>query len=191
MEDIPQKVFSQVMELWILPEIDRRKKVNGLSPNFILTKAQVIFSQDRNTPCVRLNDKVRAIAKAKINRQILKGELLYEHDIDEIENIELTNKDSNAGHITLLLFKNRWIISFDARYNKKRVKERLESAKEFYKSSKNNLENKRLRPFFENSFACAELLTEALLIQFFNKDFFKSHQSRFDKIKEWAELGNV
>ncbi len=191
MEGIDHKLFSQVMELWILPEIEKRKETNRLSSDFRLTRAQVIFSKDRNISKVRLNNQVKAIVKAKVNREVKKGEEIHEFDINEIKNIELTNKDPNVGHVTLLLFRNKWFISFDFRYNKKRVKDRLEAAKEFYDSSKENLENKRLRPFFENSFACAELLTEALLIQFFNKDTLKGHESRLNMITNWAKLENI
>ncbi len=191
MEGINQRLFSQTMDLWILPEIKKRKEVKSLPEKFRLTKAQIIFSRDRNMIKIRLNDEVKAIANAKVNRSVQKGEKLFEKDLDEIESIDLTDNDPNVGHITLLLFKQKWIISFDFRYNKKRVNERLEAAKEFYNSSKDNLKNKRLRPFFENSFACAELLTEALLIQFFDKDIFKSHKSRSEYITKWAELGNI
>ena len=189
--EIANRVFKQVMELWVLPEIERRKKEKILGESFILTKAQILFSHDKSFPKIRLNQQVKAIAKSKANRDIKKGEIIYEKDIENIEDIKLTEQDPNYAHITLLLFKGKWFISFDFRYNKKRVKERLEASKEFLESTRENLEKNRLRPFFENSFACAELLTEALLIQFFKQSLLKGHGKRLDSIKAWAELGNV
>lgn len=191
MENIGQKIFSQAMELWISPEIEKRRKANRLPTNFKLRGAQVIFSKDRGINKVRLNNEIKAVGKVKINRDIIKGEKIYEHDVIEIGKSELTDRDPNVAHITMVLFKNNWIISFDFRYNKKRVKDRLEASKEFYDSSKENLEKGRLRPFFENSFACAELLIEALLIQSFDKDSFKDHRSRLDKLDTWTKLGNI
>jgi len=189
--EISKKVFDQVMSLWILPEIERRKKENIIKEGFMLSKAQILFSHYRSYPKIRLNQQVKAIAKGKANRDIEKGEIVYEKDIQDIENIQLTEQDPNYSHITLLLFKGKWFISFDFRYNKKRVKERLDASKEFLESARENINKNRLRPFFENSFACAELLTEALLIQLFQQELLRSHKKRFNKIKAWAELGNV
>ncbi|MFH1325520.1 MAG: hypothetical protein ABIH49_01980, partial [archaeon] len=44
---------------------------------------------------------------------------------------------------------------------------------------------------FEDSFACAELLTMALLIQFRKQSTLKNHNQRLEGLKSWAELGNV
>jgi len=190
-KEIGERVFQQVMELWILPEIEKRKREKRIEDNFILRQAQIIYSHDRAFPKVRLNQEVKAIAKGKINRNVEAGETIYERDIEDIEDVRLTNQDPNCAHITLVLLKGKWYVSFDFRYNRGRVKERLEAGKEFLESSRDNLEKNRLRPFFENSFACAELLTEALLIQVFNQSTLKNHEQRIEGIKAWAELGNV
>lgn len=87
--------------------------------------------------------------------------------------------------------KGNWIISFDFRYDKKRAKERIEAAIEFLESAKENLNKNRLRPFYENCFACAELLTEAILMLFIDKTQLDSHRSRIEKMQNWASLGNV
>lgn len=189
--EIKERIFQQVMELWVLPEIEKRKKQKRMDDNFRLRKIQIIFSHDRSFPKIRLNQEVKAIAKTKVNRKVEAGEAIYESDIENIEDIQLTYQDPNCAHITLLLFKGMWHVSFDFRYNRRRVKERLDAAKEFFESARENFEKNRLRPFFENSFACAELLTEALLIQFFKQSTLKTHDQRLEKIRDWAELGNV
>tara|TARA_Y100000310_G_C20699915_1_gene828764 strand:- start:6854 stop:7588 length:735 start_codon:yes stop_codon:yes gene_type:complete len=191
--DITQKIFQQVIDLWIKPEIEKRKTLNRLPKNFKLKSAQIVFSLDRNWNEVRLNDEIKAIAKCKINCSKKKGESIYEKDIDWIESISLTDKDPNCAHITLFLFKNNWVVSFDFRYNKKRIKEHIEASKEFFESAKDNLTKKRLRPFFENSFASAELSAKAVLLQLPDKNviYGKDHYSRIQKYKNWADLGNV
>ena len=191
MEDIAQKVFNQVLEIWVLPEIKRRKEKGRMDDKFILRRAQIIFSGDRGWNKIRLNDEVKAIMLAKANKTINKGDPIYETDISSIKNIELTEQDPNAGHITILRLKNEWIISFNFLYNKKMSKERIEAATEFLESAEENMDKNRLRPFFENSYACAELLTEAILITFVDKEKLKDHRSRLSAIKGWAELGNV
>lgn len=37
-----EEIFKQFMEIWILPEIDRRKEYGTLPDNFILSKSQVL-----------------------------------------------------------------------------------------------------------------------------------------------------
>src|SRR3989344_7769146 len=149
-EEIKQKVFQQVMDIFVSPEIERRRKEGSIKDGTVISKMQIVFSLDKGKNETRLNDEVKAIVRGRATRDIQKGEAVYEKDIDAIEDIELTDEDVNCGHITLLLFKNNWIISFDFRYNKERVKNHIEASKEFYDSAKDNLEKNRLRPFYEN-----------------------------------------
>ncbi len=192
-EKIKQKVFQQVMDIWINPEIKKRKKWRKIDDNFILSKAQIVSSLDKGKNEVRLNEEVKAIVIGKINRDIKKGEKVYEIDLEEINKINLTDKDKNCGHITLLKFKERWIISFDFIYNKERIKEHIEASKEFFESAKDNLKKNRLRPFFENAFASAELSAKSVLLMLPDKKILRgrNHKDRKEKFKNWAELGNV
>ena len=189
---IGQKVFQQVMDIYVKPEIDRRRKFKKIDDDFIINKVQVVFSLNKKNK-VRLNNEVKAIIECKINKQINKGDLVPEEDIDKIENIKLTDEDINCGHITLLLFKNNWIVSFDARYNKETIKEHIEASKEFCESAKDNLDKKRLRPFFENAFASAELSAKSVLLTLPDKKILtgRNHKERLDKFQNWANLGNV
>lgn len=192
-EEIGQKVFQQVMDIFVMPEIERRKKINRLPSDFKLEKIQIVFSLKSGRNYVRLNKEVKAIIKCKINRSIKKGDMVYEKDVDEIESIELTKGDSNYGHITLLYFNSNWIISFDFIYNKDEIKKHIEASKEFYESAKENLEKGRLRPFFENAFASAELFTKSILLSLPNKELIegKKHKERKDFLEGWANLGNI
>lgn len=189
--EIKNRVLQQVRDLWVLPEIEKRKKKGDIGDNFVLNKAQIVFSHDWDFPKIRLNEEVKAIVKSKVNRDVKAGETIYERDIDNIEDIQLTDQDPNCAHITLLLFKGNWNVSFDFRYNKDNAKEHLEAAKEFLDSVKDDFKNNRLRPLFEGSFACAELLTMALSMRFSKISTLGNHDARLDGIKKWAELGNV
>jgi len=192
-DEIKQKVFRQAMDVFLIPEIERRKKISKLNPDFKLEKAQIIFSLKSGRNYVRLNKDVKAVIKCKINKSIKKGETLYEKDVNQIVSINLIEKDSNYGHITLFLFKGNWVISFDFRYNKKLSREHIEASKEFYESAKENLKNKRLRPFFENAFASAELSAKSILLSLPDKNILQgtTHRERISTFKNWANLGNV
>jgi len=191
-EEIGQKVFQQTMDIWVTPEIERRKSSKNIGDNFLLSKAQIIFSLYGGNK-VRLNDEVQAIITCKINKSKNKGEEVYDNDIDDIQKIELTDKDPNCAHITLLLFKNKWIIFFDSRYNKEIIQEHIKASKEFFESAKDNLTKNRLRPFFENAFASAELSAKSILLMLPNKKILegRNHKNRLSEFDNWANLGNV
>lgn len=191
-DETKQRIFQQVIDIYVIPEIEKRRKAGTIKDGVLITKIQIVFNLDKGNE-IRLNEQVKAIITAKATRNIQKGELIYETDIDDIEKIQLTEEDANCGHITLLLFRNNWIISFDARYNKERIKEHIEASKEFYESAKENLEKGRLRPFYENAFASAELSAKGVLLALPDKKILdgKNHKDRLKKFQHWAELGNV
>jgi uncharacterized protein (UPF0332 family) len=191
-KEFGQKIFQQVMDIWVKPEIDRRKNLGKIEDNFKINKIQIIFSLNKKNE-TRFNEEVKAIIEAKANRDVNKGEIVRGKDIDKIENITLIDKDINCGHITLLLFNNNWIISFDARYNKELIQKHIKASKEFYESAKENLEKERLRVFFENAFASAELSAKSVLLSLPDKKILngRDHKERLDKFQDWANLGNV
>lgn len=91
------------------------------------------------------------------------------------------------------MFKGKWLITWDFRYNKKRIKEHISAAKEFYESAKENLEKNRLRVFIDNSFSAAELSAKSILLIIPDKSILygTDHEIRKEKFRNWAELGNV
>lgn len=165
------------MGIWVLPEIDKRKHEGRLPNNFVLKGTQIIFSLDWGWAKVRLNEEVKAVAEVEMKTPKNRGKPIYEHEVNDIKSIKLTDEDSNSAHITLMQFRNNWIIAFDFRYNKKRITSHIEAAKEFLESAKNNLSENRLRPFFEDSFACAELAAKAILLQLPDKEVLHGKKS--------------
>jgi HEPN domain-containing protein len=187
---IGEKIFQQVMDIFIIPEIERRKKDGRIKENFILRAGQIVLSRDKGNS-VRLNEEVKAIAKSIAAKSIKKNQLVFEDDIKNIEKVELIGEDKNYAHITLLLFKNKWLIFTDFRYDMEDSSQHLHASKEFYNSAIENLKNKRLRPFYENSFAAAELSTKASLMLFVDKKNLNNHENRTKNLEKWAELGNI
>ena len=192
-EEIRQRVFQQMLDIWIIPEIEKRKKQGQVSDKFVLSQAQIIFSLDKGFNKIRINEEVKAIVEGKATRDIKKGEVVYENDLEDINNVKLTDEDSNCAHITLLFFKGRWIISFDFRYNKEIIKEHIKASKEFYQSAIENLNNGRLRPFYEDSFGAAELSAKSILLAVPDEKILygRNHLDKIIKLRNWAELGNV
>jgi len=189
-EETGQKVFQNVMNIFIIPEIEKRKKDRRIDNSFVLRAGQIVMSRD-NGNSVRLNGEVKAIAKSIAAKTIKKNDLVFEEDIKNIKELKLTEEDKNCAHITLLRFKDKWLIFTDFRYDQEDSKEHINASKEFYESAKENLKKKRLRPFYENSFASAELSTKASLMLFIDKKNLSNHRNRTEHLEKWAELGNI
>ena len=129
-EATSQKVFQNVMNLFIIPEIEKRKKEGKINESFILRSGQIVLSRD-NGNSVRLNEEVKAIAKSIAAKPIKKNDLVFEEDIKNIEEVKLTEEDKNCAHITLLRFRDKWLIFTDFRYDKEDSNEHISPSKEF------------------------------------------------------------
>ncbi len=192
-ENFSNNFLRHITEVWLQPEIQRRKQHGKWTKDSKLRAFQIIFSVDRNLNKVRLNSEVKALAKCKLKTPKKSGEPVYDNEIEDIERFELTEYDPNCGHITGLLIKGKWAISFDFIYNRKRVAEYVKAANEFLESAKVNISQNRLRPFFDECFSCMELLTVALFLEMADKEIAcsKSHELRVQRLENWSNLGNI
>ena len=57
----------------------------------------------------------------------------------------------------------------------------------------NSLDNNRLRAFYENAFASAELSAISVLLTLPSKEILecRNHKKRLSQFRDWADLGNV
>jgi hypothetical protein len=139
-EAFAKNLMQDALDLWINPEIERRRESGTLPDDFAVRRAQVIMNIDAHAPEVRFNEEIKALARARAARAIDAGEEVTEVDLEGIEDIVLTDQDPNAGHLTMMLFKGHWIIAFDFRYNAGRVACTVGAAREFLDSAAPALE---------------------------------------------------
>jgi hypothetical protein len=189
-EEGMQRFLDQVFELWINPELERRRADGTLADDFALQKAQIIFNIDQ-APKVRINEEVKALAHLVVNRRIEKGEEIRHKDIEAISKVELTDEDPDAGHVTLIDFAGAWHLTFDFIYNRTKIREALAAAEEFISVAKFAASEQNFRAFVENAFASAELLSKAFLMRMPNKRILhaKSHDLIFTNLNQHAKLG--
>lgn len=192
-DDFGRKVIEQAFNLWINPEIERRREAGRLPDDFDLYAVQVIMNVDTDAPEVRLNDEVRAALKVRATRDIEKGQALKPGDFDHIEAIELTELDPNAGHFTMLRHEGSWYLNFDFRYNAARISEHIAAAREFLDCSAFSLEKRQTRAFIENLFSAAELMAKGLLLVLPDKSILgsKTHKIVSSRFNSWSKLGNT
>jgi hypothetical protein len=191
-DEFVRRLVDQAVTLWINPEIEKRKKEGTLSKNFELRVAQVLFLGYAKME-VKLNEEVKAVMKTKLNRAVKQGDAIYFSDIEGVESIDVSEFYPDAGHITILFYKDHIVFSFDTRYNKRKISQVLDAAKEFYGSASDNLNKNRLRPFFDDSFSCVELCATAILLIVPDDlllSFKGGHPHRYKRLVGWTELGN-
>lgn len=191
--EVGERLLQQAFELWIQPEIERRRQAGTLPGGFSLSAAQIIFDLDTAAPRVRLNEEIRVVADLRVNRAIARGEGLAESDMDEILAMSLTDEDANAAHATMVLLKGRWTLAFDFRYNATRLVEAVDTAREFLDCAGSALEKGHLRAFVDNLFSATELLAKATLLARPDRQILegRKHSQIATKYNMWGKLGNV
>ena len=198
-EKAAQRTFAHVMELWFEPEIRRRQQISGSNEPFPLRAAQAILFSDERKNIIRLNEEVTAELNMKLKDGIMKepGDLVYEHELEEIPAIYLPkSEDPNCGHFTMILLKGVWRAGFDFRYNKKILGDLISAAEEFFQTAAHALANNRLRAAIDNLFSSAELAAKAYVIgnPTSRQSAIKSHSqvhSRFNLLSKQGLVNNV
>jgi uncharacterized protein (UPF0332 family) len=200
MEQLPEKycgkLLDQFLELFVLPELKKRKEKDELEDSFSLRGAQIIFYPDGRKPQIRINSEVKVLAYAKLKSGISKnkGDPIYSTEIEDLNRFRLTDEDDpDCGHATIVKIGDRWIIAFDFRYNKALAKKHIETAKQFYESAAFSFKQKDYASCLDNLFSAAELASKAVLLlipdpKFRKKTTHGGIQLRYNK---FADLGNV
>lgn len=188
-----RRAFEQLMDLFVTPEVMRRQETGELDKPLDLRAAQVILFADGRKPQVRINSEVRAIGKVKFKPGISKktGEPIFEHELEGLEGINLTEEDDpDCGHATLLRIGGRWIIAFDFRYNKELSRKHIERAKQFYESAEFSFNRRNWSSFIDNLFSAVELLAKSMLLSLPGLKL-ASHKGIQISYNRFADLGNV
>jgi uncharacterized protein (UPF0332 family) len=190
-EEFIQNLIQQVHELWINPEVERRREAFRLPDDFAISRAQIIINLDADAAEVRFNEEVKVLAEAEWAREVEDGEGVTEADVESIRDLVLTDHDPNAGHLTMVLFKGRWIIAFDFRYNATRVAAILSAARAFQDGATFALDQHHMRHFVDNVFSATELMAKGMLLMDADKDLLKSKKheiirNKFNLTGKWG-----
>lgn len=195
-KEFSRTVFQQFMDVFITPEVQRRQETGELDKPLDLRAAQIIFFPDGKKPVVRINSEVKAIGKVKLKQGISKkaGEDIFEHEVEGLKEINLTeNDDPDCAHATLRRIGNSWIIAFDFRYNKALSRKHLEMAKQFCEAAEFSFNQRNWAPFIDNLFSAAELTAKSTLLSMPDSKFREKtgHKGIQMKYNRFADLGNV
>ena len=184
-EEIGNNFFQQCKDVWIIPEMLKRQRM-GWSEKEVWS-AQIILFPNRK-PLVRLNTQTKIKIKLK-DGSVVDGVDIKKTARDKIMVLILEEPIKDTASVYLILTNESWITKFDFRYYRDTAKEHITVAKEFFESAKENLAKERFRPFYEECWAVAELLSACnFLLTGFKYD---SHHKNMEYMKSWANLGNV
>lgn len=184
-QQFADNVFKHFNDLFFNPEIERRRLRNEIQEPFYLIAAQVIFFGNGNQPIVRINEEVKAEVKIKKSVDITQKDFWASRD--EVEKIIFNDpKNLDSGHVTMILFRDGYRLSFDFIYNKDTCGKYLNTAEEFLKTAKFALESNYLSAFIDNSFSSMELLAKCKLLLETNENMrrktnHKAIKSEFNK----------
>jgi hypothetical protein len=155
--------FKHISELYIDPEIDRRKQAGSLSDDFALYAVQVIRNHEGPVE-VRFNNEVSAYVVGTFAKPVSNGDEVSISELETITDVELTDRDPNAGHVTLLIHNGSWVGRFDLRYNASRSRDHLSTAREFLDAASVSLAKGHLRSMLDNLFSATELMAKGVLL---------------------------
>jgi uncharacterized protein (UPF0332 family) len=189
--ELAKTFVGQILDLWINPEIQRRREAGRITDDFRVHAVQVIMYLDAPTE-IRLNEEIKAAVKGNFARPVAENDLVSLDELEKIDSIELTKHDPNAGHVTMLFHHGSWFIAFDFRYNSARSSLHLEAAREFLDAAAVSAEKSHFRALIDNLFSATELMAKSLLLMHDQLVFTsKTHGIVHARYNQWGKLGNV
>lgn len=184
-------MLRQAFDMWVNPEIEKRRAAGTLPDPFELYMAQRIqFPDGRNL--VRLNEEVRGIANVRAQREVKAGEPVSLADMAGIEDFDIPDDELDAGHWTMIWTGKSWFVSFNFLSNRAKCKMLLQKASEFFEASKYAIGAGSIAVAVDTLFSACELISKAELVSSSILPIeTKTHGPISSKLNEWRRLGNV
>lgn len=129
-QEMAKRLLEQAFDLWITPELERRRAAGTLPADFLLSMAQRIQRPD-GTNITRLNDEVRGMMLVNPLPGANVGDDVFFDQISEIESFDLDDEDLDSGHWTVIQVQGRWFTSFNFLSHRGRCLDLFEKASQF------------------------------------------------------------
>jgi hypothetical protein len=157
------RTFEQAMDLWVRPEIERRRNLGLIDDVFELSAAQVIMREGKPLE-VRLNQEIVVVARMKVATHVRAGDAVNLADVEAVNEILLTDADADAAHLTMINLNGDWSLAFDFRYNATKARRVMEVAHEFLATAEEARKAGRIRAAIDSLFSAVELMATAELL---------------------------
>lgn len=163
LERIGATLFQDVLDRYIVAEVERRQETGEWTDDTGLYRFQVLMPPDGENE-VRLNEQVRGTIQAVATRAIEKGEEVVVEDFSGVKGYEPLPEDAGVPHVTAFLHRDGWSLAFEFSYRHPRRFEHLELATGFAATARDALAADRLNVALDNAFSAVELLAKAELL---------------------------
>ncbi len=186
-----QHMMQQAFDLWINPEIERRRRDGSLPDGFQLFMVQQIQRPDGSVS-VRFNDEVRGVAMIRATREMAAGENAFMDDFDGIESFDLVDEELDYGHWTAFFTGKRWIATFNFLNQRAKCLDLLDKAQQFFESVLVAKSKSHPAVVVDNLFSACELISKAELVssQMLKLDT-RTHSQIATQLNRWRKLGNI
>ena len=193
--DFSINFINQALDLWILPEINRRQEKGDIPKPYILEKAAIFMYPDERNIEVRLNNEFQAICRVKLKEGVKKNiGAIKENEFEAIESIELVDEiDPNCGHVIIIRIGNYWKSYFDFRYNKGLSRQHIRTGDEFLSIAQHAFSRQYWKPFIDNLYNAAELFLKAIFLTMRDEKMMKkpTHKLIQLRLNQFSSLGNI
>jgi len=186
------RTLEQAFRLWFEPELRRRAAEGRIEKGFAVWAVQVVLNFDAD-PQIRLNQEVKGAFVARAGKKAKRGETLLLRDIAQIESMQLTDEDPNAGHLTAVIHNGRWHLFFDFRYNAARIENQLNAADQFIAAAEGAAKRGHSIAAIDNLYDAVQLMARSFLLTAPERGALESKTHGFieTRFNYQVKLGNV
>lgn len=167
-EEARQRTLSQMIDLFVNPEIEKRRSAGKVAGPFELFGFQVIWTGGGGSPPqVRLSSEVRLIARmeGRLPQGAKVGDPFQPDEATTVDAIHLMDDEAGRfAHFSALRVAARWYYTFDFRYQQEAARRHLAAAEEFWAAADGAFGAKHTRAFIDNAYSAAELVTKIDLL---------------------------
>lgn len=190
-EDGMKRMLEQAFELWVNPEIERRRTAGEIGEDFVLTAAQRLQWPDGRIS-VRLNDEIKGIASTRVTRDVEEGEAVYLSDLQGLEAFDLLDEELDCGHWTMLWTGKSWFVGFNFLSQRGRCLDLIYKAEQFLQAATDACSRQHAAVAVDTLFSACELVAKAELVSSHQVDLSaKTHGSISSQLNRWRKMGNV
>ena len=175
--------ISQVFELWVNSELERR----GVQLTRADIRKVVVEMRPDQAPEVLINDEATIESHATVRQTFQAGEPVMLDDIEQLDSLEPATVGADSGWICFARIGGNEYFAFDLRYNKARASALLDRAREFLESAQHAGE-RAINVAIDNAHSAAELAVQAQML--LQQHETSSHRERREWLAEWAKLRN-
>jgi hypothetical protein len=174
----------------------KRIAKGSLTSDFRLHSIHLVMFRDNSRNEILLNEEVKFMPNVKFkDSKIFKAsEMVNFEDIEDILGLyaDYTN-DTNAGHIMLTKFRDRWYYASELIYELGFSRKLCEMAVSAVNTANENKKNKNWILFLDNLLHICMLSTQAIFILQYNKQFSlkQSHEKNIEYLKGCVNNSNI